>query len=114
MQTEVKETLEGLLMMETSRRQTDLIASIILGKPELFKDLMDLYFTNKDPLSRRAVWAIDTVVEQVPDLIQPYIASMIDKLQEFSHDGLKRNSLRILSRCNYPPYKLDKLVNICF
>ena len=61
------ESLTDLLMVETSKRQTDLIADLVYQKPELFDELMKIYLRNEEPISRRAVWVIDTVSEKHPE-----------------------------------------------
>jgi hypothetical protein len=108
------ESLTDLLMVETSRRNTDLIADIVLQKPELFEELVNIYLRNVEPLSRRAVWAVDTVAEKRPELLESYLESIIETLPDFGHDGLKRNSLRMLARSPLPQKYLGDLMNICF
>ena len=106
--------LEELLSIENSRRNTDLIADLILKKPEFFVDLFQIYIKNKEPLSRRAAWVIDVVTDKLPDMILPYLEEIALKVSTFSHDGMKRESLKILSRSPLPVQHLGNLINICF
>jgi hypothetical protein len=58
---------------------------------------------------------VDTVAEQLPDLLLPHLTEIIEMLTEFSHDGLKRHSLRMLSRSPLPGEEsLGKLIRISF
>ena len=107
-------TLSGFLMVETSRRNTDLIAGLVYQKPELFKELVEIYLENVEPVSRRAVWVIDTVSEKLPHLLEPYLKLIIERLPDFNHDGLKRNSLRMLTRYPIPKDQQGLLLKICF
>jgi hypothetical protein len=108
------ESLTDLLMVETSRRNTDMIADIVFNKPELFDELVSIYLRNEEPVSRRAVWVVDTVAEKLPELLEPYLDSIAEALPDFVHDGLKRVSLRMLSRSPLPQKYLGELMNICF
>ena len=109
------ETLDDLLLVETSRRNTDLVAGIIFQKPELFGKLFRLFARNEEPLSRRAAWVLDTVAENYPNLVEPYLNDIIELLPTFSHDGLKRHSMRILARSPLPSGgHLGELINISF
>jgi hypothetical protein len=51
-----QESLEELLKVDSSRRNTDFIADLILKKTSLFDDLIKIYLKNEEPVSRRAVW----------------------------------------------------------
>ena len=108
------DSLEDLLMMETSRRNTDIISGLVLEKPELFREIMEIFFRNEEPVSRRAAWVADTVSEKRPELLEEYLGSIITALPGFSHDGMKRSSLRMLTRSPVPEQNLGDLINICF
>lgn len=104
-----------LLLYEMSRRNTDFVAGLILQKPELFDVLFDIFLSNEEPVSRRAAWVIDTVSEKMPGLLDPRIPEIISCLPEFTHDGLKRHSVRMISRAPLPEGDLlGILINICF
>ncbi|MCX6268454.1 MAG: hypothetical protein NTW16_14030 [Bacteroidetes bacterium] len=110
-----KNTLTDLLLAEMSRRNTDLVADLVLQKPELFEDLFLLFSSDTEPVSRRAAWVIDTVSEKNPGLIRHHLDEMIKLLPTFSHDGLKRHSLRILARSPLPSEgHLGALIKISF
>ncbi|NVO18090.1 MAG: hypothetical protein HXX13_00225 [Bacteroidetes bacterium] len=109
-QTELKE----LLLAETSRANTDFVGNIVKKKPELIHDLWEIYFRKEEPISRRAAWIIDTVSENHPEWVAPYIPALIDLLPTFNHDGLKRHGLRMLERSIIPDDRQGDLMNICF
>jgi hypothetical protein len=109
------QNLEDFLLLEMSRRNTDLVADLICQNHELFAALFQIYLRNEEPVSRRAAWVIDTVTENYPELIAPHLGKMIEMLPEFHHDGLKRHSLRMLARSPFPPGDdLGKMISICF
>ncbi|MCX6243744.1 MAG: hypothetical protein NTU98_03485 [Bacteroidetes bacterium] len=108
------ESLESLLLVENSRRNTDLVADLILQKPELFDELVRIFLRNEEPVSRRAAWVTDTISEQKPELILNYLNEIVTSLPRFTHDGMKRESLRILSRSPLPDQQLGLLIKHCF
>lgn len=108
------DSLEELLLIETSRRNTDLVADLIYQKPDLFDALLNIYLRNEEPVSRRAVWVIDTVTEKNPELLLSCTGLIIEKLPGFSHDGMKRQSLRILTRADLTSDQMGSLINLCF
>lgn len=108
-------SLEELLLLEMSRRNTDLVADTIFQRPELFGELMNIYLHGNDPANRRAAWVADTVSEKQPELISPYLDQIAHALPAFSHDGLKRHALRMLARSPLPKEEfLGSVINICF
>ncbi len=109
-----EESLNELLMVENSRRNTDLIADLILKKTELFDELIRIYFENEEPVSRRAAWVADVVTEKYTDLLNPFIEEMVTRLKTFTHDGMKRESLKMLARSPLPKQNLGQLITICF
>jgi len=107
-------TLEDLLLMEMSRRNTDMVADMVLQNPELFDELVEIFFRQEEPVSRRAAWVVDTVTEKLPELLTPHLGRIASNLPTLQHDGLKRHSLRMLLRSPLPPDHLGDLMNICF
>ena len=108
------EGLRELLMVENSRRNTDLIAGLILQKPTLFDELFSIYIKDEEPVSRRAAWVAEVVTEKNPDLLIPFIEQIVSRMKTFTHDGMKRESLKMLARSPLHVENLGQLINICF
>jgi hypothetical protein len=106
--------LKQIILSGFGRAYTNYLVGLIKGKPELFNDFMAIYLANEEPVSRRAAWAVDTYAEQYPEMLAPYLEIMVEALASFEHDGLKRHTLRMLSRSQLPKENLGKLINICF
>jgi hypothetical protein len=108
------ESLEELLMLESSRRNTDLVADLILKKPELFGQLCCIFLKDDGPVSWKAGWVADVVSERRPDLLEPYIEEIVSCLETFKLDGVKREALRMLVRSPLPVEQLGLLITLCF
>ncbi|HEY9114617.1 MAG TPA: hypothetical protein VIN10_07940 [Bacteroidales bacterium] len=106
--------LREIISSEMSRSNTDYVREIILQNPGLFNEAFELVILNEEPVSRRAIWALDAISEANPSLMQPHIGQLIDIFQYFKHDGLKRHTLRILSRYDIPEDKEVEVLETCF
>lgn len=107
--------LKSMLSNETSRRNTDMVADLVIRNPELFEVLFGIFLSNEEPFSRRAAWVIDTITEERPILLQPFRDKLIHMLTLFVHDGLKRHTLRMLNRTPLPDEsEMGLLITICF
>lgn len=95
------------------RSNTDFAVNIILQKPELLNDLTDIVFEKEEPISRRAIWALDVFDESHPERIEPYLEKIIKNLSFEGHDAYKRHSLRILSRHQIPATHEVKVFDFC-
>lgn len=106
--------LKDLFEHETSRANTDYVKNIIYQKPELYEELFELVLQNKDPHSRRAIWVFDACDEELQGVAKPFLPKLIENLDKFTHNGMKRHSLRILSRHKIPDDQLVKVMDFCF
>lgn len=103
-----------LFSSETSRANTDYVKGIIFQKPELYEELFELVLENEDPHSRRAIWVFDACDEELSGVARPFLPRLIDHLDVFDHDGMKRHSLRILSRHELPERQTVQVLDFCF
>lgn len=109
-----KMTLEDLLKIDQSRKNIDQVVALIVPQPELFDQLWQIFLKDLEPQSRRAAWAIDIINEKYP-LIQPaHIDQLVEVIQDFRHDGMRRHSLRIIESHQITPKNIEKLTDICF
>lgn len=106
--------VSDLLLEEHSLAQTDFVANLVFNHPPLFQELFKVFMTDEEPVSRRAAWVIDVCSESHPEWIAPLLPELTKTFPGFSHDGMKRHSLRILTRSPLPTDQLGELASICF
>jgi hypothetical protein len=114
MPQDIHAELKRVVLSGSGKAHTDQLVGMLDQKPGLFDDLVSLYLTNEEPVSRRAVWAVDYFSEKHPGYLLPYIESITEHLPRFVHNGLKRHSLRMLARSPLPEKNLALLMNHCF
>ena len=89
-------------MAEHSRLQADFIADIVLQKPELIDELIQIVFRNKEPLSRRASWPLRIISDRNAMVLQPYLPFMIDSILQLENVSILRAILAILVNSDIP------------
>lgn len=105
------------LLAEPSKRNTEYIAAVVGQDKKLFKQLMELIYTNEPWVSGRAAWVVETIWLKYPQFIDPYIDQMIDFLPKAKYNNQCRHFTKILSTLNL--YELDDehlgiLIDCCF
>jgi len=101
-------------MVESSRRNTDFVAGLIHQKTEILDKLVMIMLQDEGALSWKAAWAIDIATEKRPDLLEPHLKTLVEKLGSVKQEGTKRQLLRMLSRSPLPAESLGQMISICF
>ncbi|MCX6240303.1 MAG: hypothetical protein NTX43_00630 [Bacteroidetes bacterium] len=110
----LREELKKIINSSKGRKHTDYLVEILRTHPEWHDCLLDIYLSDEEPFSRRLVWAIDLYSMENTGIVTPYLETIAKMLPLFSHDGLRRHSLHILSRFPLPETELGSLTSICF
>jgi hypothetical protein len=108
------QTLEDLLMVESSRRNTDLVVDLVLKKPELFDQLFTIFIKDDGPVAWKAGWVMDIASEKQPAMLDPFIGKIVAHLEKFSQESTRREALRMLARSHLPDEQLGVLITLCF
>jgi hypothetical protein len=98
-------------MEEHSRAQAVMIADIIIKKPLLLKELIEIIFTEEEPVSRRAAWPLRFIHERDISLLYNYLPIIIIKLPEIKSVAIQRNFLYIIAYSNVPEFYSGQLID---
>ena len=91
------------------------IAEKACSSKETFAGLMRSFVSNEYRIAQRAAWCVSTAVEIRPNLINPYIKTLVDQLLRTDvHDAIVRNSTRILNEISIPEEHHGEVMNACF
>jgi hypothetical protein len=107
---------KSIFDMGSERVVADLAIRVIENNPESFKDVLDLCFLEKYPLSMRAARTIQLYCEKYPEAIYPYLEEAVEKTIRSQIAGVRHNFLKIfalfidLDKLNDP----GPLLNTCF
>jgi len=70
----------------------------IIRQPELYKLLTKIAFYDHDPKSWRAAYILDKVTDVRPELLIPYLESMLNQLKIETNPSKKRHFLKLISQ----------------
>lgn len=107
----IRERLEA----EHSKTVTLAVVSYIGRDKKRFRELMTILLDGEYRLTQRAAWPLSHVAIEHPELIAPYYAKLIQKLESPNeHPAIARNILRIFQECPVPEKHWGSLIDICF
>ena len=98
--TELKEMINNMMSMQ----EADWVATSAAENSAIFLKLLDYSYTSDGKLAFRASWTLTKVCDKYPEMLQPYLAEIIEALPKFNNESVQRSFLRILSLSG-----LDKL-----
>ena len=105
---------KALLMQQLSRQHIDYVAFCIGDNEKEFALLMDIVLYGKEPVVQRAAWAMDICLEKYPELIDPYLETLIETLPNFTNNGVKRQVLKTLASRSIPKKYEAEMVDLSF
>ena len=112
----MKTDYTSLLGLGSERAVADMAVAELETRPGEFKEMLDLCFLEKYPLSMRASRAVQLYCEKHPDEIYPFLEETVEKMFRSKIDGVRRNFLKIydefidINRLKEP----GPLLNACF
>ena len=105
--------LKGQILTENSKWNVDYITKEIGNDAETFRLLWSFLNTQAPPLSTRSAWVLESLSQKYPNLIEPYLKEIIERLPAVNNDTIKRHLVKILSFSILPEEYLGKLFDIC-
>jgi len=103
-----------LLMQQLSRQHVEYVAHCIGDNEKEFARLMDIVLHGKEPVIQRAAWAMDACLEKHPELLSPFVETIIDALPEFTNNGVKRQMVKALAVHEIPEKYEGEMVDLSF
>ena len=104
----------ALLMQQLSRQHIDYVAHCIENSEKEFERLMLIVLHGSEPVVQRAAWAMDVCLEAHPELLSPYVETLINALPRFSNNGVRRQVVKALSKREIPEKLEGQLADLCF
>ena len=101
-------------MRQLSRQHMEYAAHCIGDDEKEFERLMAIVLHGKEPVVQRAAWAMDACLEAHPELLSPYMETLVDALPRFSNNGVKRQVVKALAMRDIPEKLEGRLADLCF
>ena len=106
--------LRAELLKEHSLVQATKICAWATRDQKHLQELMNIFFSAEPLYAQRAAWAASKVFEAKPEWFSPYIPKLISLLSRDTHDGVRRNALRILQFVEIPEASSGEAVDAAF
>ncbi len=106
--------IKELLSQEQTKIVRDKTVALVLEDNSNMKLLMECFFADNYRMNQYASWAVTVIGEKEPQLILPYLNSMIAALDNPKHDAVVRNTVRLLQFIDIPEELEGKIYDKCF
>ncbi len=91
--------IEKLEAMQNAKRENRLrVANLVVENPALMPFLIELVFEVENKQSIKAAWTLELVCEQQLNLLIPYLATFVTKINTLKFDSAVRPASKI---CNF-------------
>lgn len=90
-----------------------LLVRYIANYPEHLEVIMTKVLDDSQPENWRAVWMVDKIHEQHPEMVKPYLPAMTEFLLTTHNASKKRHLLKLISLNDIPEEKMAFLLNYC-
>ena len=107
------EKILKLLNQGISKHNAMLIAEQVSTDNKRYDKLINIVFSNIEPISRRAVYAIDNTNDINPKLITKYIDRITDFVLTKPNYSIMRSLLKLLAENNIAKDKQGKILQLC-
>lgn len=87
-------SLQSIFSRRVNREENIAIVNSIIDEAYSMEELMECFFSNDLRICQRAAWPVGMIAEKAPQLLDPYIAAMLENLEVAPHDAVVRNTLR--------------------
>ena len=107
--------LKTFLNKPFSSQELVLLRNQLLQNPNLFDQLFSFFLAGTERQSQKAAGLICLCVEKQPELLLPYLPSLLAKLREEPvRNSIKRNILRMLQYAQIPEELEGEFIELCF
>lgn len=93
--------LQDMVNRMMSMKEAEWIATSAIENPVIFNKLLEYSFGADKKLAFRASWTLTKVCDKFPELIYPYLADIILKLEKIDNESTQRSFLRIISLSDF-------------
>jgi len=94
---ETDKELQRMIQSMMSTGEADWIALTVIDYPVLVTRLLEYSYSGDRKLAFRASWTLSKVFDKNPEIINPYLPGMVEKLNTLNNVSAERSFLRIIS-----------------
>lgn len=102
------------LLREHSKTHSLRIKDWIGTDSARFDQLITLFLANEYRVTQRAAWVLDFCATAHPDMVYPYLETLVMNLKNKPHVAVVRNTLRFLQNVTIPDDLIGHTTQQCF
>lgn len=107
--------LETEILKEHSRKQCDHIVAWIGTDAKRFKQVLELVLAGEKLVQQRGCWPLSHAAIANPEFLHHCLEPLLENLRKPGlHNGIKRNTMRILENIEIPTKLEGDVMNVCF
>ena len=114
MQPLSKQDIKDMLVFDLTEKVINHIKDICLKSTEYTQHLWEIAIENSYPASWRAAWVYAKVADINPEMAKPHVLEIPKLLLAFTHDGQKRELLKVILLFPLIEQDMGLILNICF
>lgn len=89
--------LKSMIINMMGMKNAEWVATSAIDNPAVFKKLLEYSYYDDKKLAFHASWILTKVCDKYPDLIDPFLTEIVEKMGKIDNESVQRSLLRILS-----------------
>ncbi|MGA1978141.1 MAG: (deoxy)nucleoside triphosphate pyrophosphohydrolase [Bacteroidales bacterium] len=90
-------SLKSMIAGMTGMKNAEWLAGSATDNPAVFRKLMEYTYSDEGKLAFHAAWILTKACDTCPELINPFLGEIIEKLVDIQNESIRRSFLRIIS-----------------
>jgi ADP-ribose pyrophosphatase len=93
------EELKSMVITMMGQKNAEWVATSAIDNPAIFRKLLEYSYSDDKKLAFHASWILTKVCDKYPEIIDPFLPEIIEKLESIDNESAQRSLLRIISLC---------------
>jgi 8-oxo-dGTP diphosphatase len=87
----------AMIVTTMGAKHAEWIANSAVENPVIFRKLLDFSYSDDRKLAFHSSWILSKTCDKYPDLINPFLPGIVERLNRITNESAQRSFLRILS-----------------
>jgi 8-oxo-dGTP diphosphatase len=91
------EELKSMVIDMMGMKNTEWVATSAIDNPAIFRKMLEFSYSDDKKLAFHASWILTKVCDKYPEIIDPFLSEIVEKLEKINNESAQRSFLRIIS-----------------
>lgn len=92
--------LKSMIVGMMGMKNAEWVATSAIDNPAIFRKLLEFSYSDDKKLAFHSSWVLTKACDKYPDLIDPFLPEIVEKLQNIDNESTQRSFLRMISLSN--------------